>query len=205
MSNSTVLVTFAQPDPDELDTFRSYVGASTELALHVGGEVSSRFGVRHLHGDAPADVFGLAIFPDARTITDMFDSPEYQELIPARKQSVVSVNAYIVDDAPVTAIEAPTGGAVHLVTLAAPNLEALEELQAYQAAAGPLAATHGGRPIVQLPISGRPVGDTPAAFIGIAQFPSADALEAFFADPAYQQIIGLRDRALASLNLYVTV
>jgi uncharacterized protein (DUF1330 family) len=41
--------------------------------------------------------------------------------------------------------------------------------------------------------------------IAIAAFPSAEAIDDFFADPDYQPIIGARDRALPTLNLYVTV
>lgn len=43
MSNNTLLITLAQPDPDQTETFHGYVGASTDLAIEAGGEVSSRF------------------------------------------------------------------------------------------------------------------------------------------------------------------
>ena len=202
MSNQTLLVTFAQPNPDETETFAGYVGASTELALEAGGEVSSRFGVRHLHGDAPAAVFGFATFPSADTIDTMFDSDAYQALVPAREQSLDSVNAYIVDDTPATDLPDPDG--VYLVTVAAPNPDAMDELAAYQQVAGPLAAKHGGAPVVNLPVTGHPVGVTPAAFVGVVEFPSTDAVDAFFADPDYEASIPTRDRALTSLNVYVT-
>lgn len=202
MSNQALLITLAQPKPHEIDAFHGYVGASTELALEAGGEVSSRFGVRHIHGNAPAAIFGLATFPSADTITDMFNSDAYQALVPAREQSIECVNAYIVDDPPVTALPDPEG--VYLVTVADPNPQAMDDLAAYQQVAGPLSAKHGGVPAANLPISSRPVGDTPAAFIGIVEFPSAEAVDAFFADPEYQATIPTRDRALSSLNLYIT-
>ena len=203
MQNPTLLVTLAQPNPDEVATFQDYVGASTELAVEAGAEVSSRFGVRHIHGDAPASVFGLATFPSAEVINAMFEADSYQTLVPARDKSIDCVNAYIVDQTPVSALADPDG--VYLVTVAAPNPEAMEDLAAYQQAAGPLSAKHVATPIANLAIAGHPVGETPAAFIAIAAFPSAEAIDDFFADPDYQPIIGARDRALPTLNLYVTV
>lgn len=202
MSNNTLLITLAQPKPDETKTFHRYVGASTELAVEAGGEVSSRFGVRHIHGDAPAAIFGFATFPSADAITDMFGSDAYQALVPEREKSIECVNVYIVDDTPATALPDPQG--VYLVTVATPNPEAMEELAAYQQVAGPLSTKHGGTAVVNLPINGHPIGDTPAAFVGIVEFPSAEAVDAFFADPDYQSSVPARDRALASLNLYVT-
>ncbi|MGI9615866.1 MAG: DUF1330 domain-containing protein [Acidimicrobiales bacterium] len=202
MSNNTLLITLAQPKPSETETFHSYVGASTELALEAGGEVSSRFGVRQLIGDTPAAIFGFATFPSAEAITTMFDSPAYQALVPSREQSIDAVNAYIVDETPITELADPPGA--YLVVVAAPNPEAMEDLQAYQAGSGPIFAKHGGKPAAQLPVSDRPVGDTPAAFVAVLEFPSAEAAEAVFEDPDYQPLIEVRDRGLAALNVYVT-
>lgn len=205
MTNNTLLITFAKPDPEQLETFGAYVGASTELAIEAGGEVSSRFQVEHLHGDAPASVFGFATFPSSAAITDMFDSDAYQALIPDRDKSVVSVNAYIVEDPSLMALDDPTDGAVYLAVVAAPNPEAMDDLATYQQASGPIFGKHGAAPVAQLPISGHPVGDTPAAFVSILRLPSADAARAVFADPAYVAVVDIRDRALSSLDIYATV
>lgn len=202
MSNSTLLITLAKPIPEEMETFQGYVGSSTELAIEAGAEVSSRFGVDHIHGDAPAVVFGLATFPSPESITTMFDSEAYQALIPARDKSIESVNAYIVAETSITELADPNG--VYLVTVAAPNPEAMDDLAAYQQAVGPLSAKHGAAPVANYPVSGHPVGSTPAAFVAVTEFPSAEAVEAFFADPDYQAVVPVRDRALASLDLYVT-
>lgn len=201
-TNTTLLVTLAKPNLEEIETFQGYVEASTDLALAAGGVVSSRFSVDHLEGDAPAVVFGLASFPSAQAITTMFDSPTYQDLIPARDKSIESVNAYIIDDTPITELDAPDG--VYLITVAAPDPEAMTDLAEYQKVAGPMAAKHGAVPVTNLPVTGRPVGETPAGFIGIVRFPSADDVQAFLDDPEYTPIIPTRDRALRSLNLYVT-
>ena len=199
----SLLVTLAKPNPDETDVFQGYVQESTALAIEAGGEVSSRIGVRHLHGDAPAVVFGLAVFPSAQAIAEMFDGEAYRSLIPARDASIECVNAYTVASPMLTELPALDDDAVFLVTVAAPNPDALEDLAAYQQAAGPLAAKHGGAPVAQLPIAAQPVGETPAAFIALAAFPSVDAVDAFFEDPEYRAIVEVRDRALSSLNLYV--
>lgn len=201
--NNTLLITLAQPTPDQTETFHDYVGSSTELAIAAGAEVSSRFGVRHLIGDAPATVFGLATFPTAEAITSMFDSPAYQALVPARDKSIDCVNAHIVEDTAVTSLPDPDGA--YLVIVAAPNPAAMDDLQTYQAGAGPVFARHGGKPTAQLPVSASPIGDTPAAFVSIVEFPSAAAAEAVFDDPDYQPLIAARDRGLATLEVYVTV
>ena len=201
-TNTALLITLAKPVPEEAETFHGYVEGSTQLALDAGAVVSSRIGVEHVHGDAPAVVFGLATFPTVDAITDMFASASYQELVPARDKSIESVNAYAVADTPIA--ELPEYDGVLLITVAAPNPEAMEDLAAYQQVAGPVSARHGAQPLVQLPIAAHPVGHTPAAFVGIAVFPSRDAIESFFADPDYVQAIPLRDRALRSLELYVS-
>ncbi|MGI9605529.1 MAG: DUF1330 domain-containing protein, partial [Acidimicrobiales bacterium] len=204
MSNNSLLITLAQPNPEEVETFHSYVQASTDLALDAGAEVSSRFGVRHIHGDAPAVIFGLATFPNASAVSDVFDSDEYQALVPAREASLDAVNAYVVDEPALTELPDLDGDAVYLVTVAAPNPDNKADLATYQQIVGPLSARHGAMPVAQLPVAGQPVGDTPAAFVAIAQFPSADAVQEFFDDEDYQAVVDVRDRALRSLNLYVS-
>ena len=200
--NTTLVVTFAQPIPEEMERFQSYVGTATELSVAAGAVPTSRFGVRPIIGDVPAAVFGFATFPSAQTVEDVFASDDYQAIVPDRDASLAAVNAYIVDDAPVGDLPEPDG--VYFVVAAAPNPDAMEDLQAYQAGSGPIFAKHGARPVVQLPVSGHPVGDTPAAFIAVMAFDSADAVEAVFADPEYQALVPSRDRGLASLNAYVT-
>ncbi len=200
MTNNSLLITLAQPNPDHLDTFGSYVGASTELALDVGGEVSSRFQIRQLVGDDAASVFGFAT-----VINDMFRSPRYQVLVPDREKSIDQVNAYIVDDPAITALDDPADGGAYMIVVAAPNADAPDDLATYQQTAGPLFAKHGATPVTQLPIAGHPIGETPAGFVSILEFPSAESAEALFADPAYAAIVDVRDRALSSLNVYLTV
>ncbi|MEM7339771.1 MAG: DUF1330 domain-containing protein [Actinomycetota bacterium] len=204
MSNTTLLVTLAKPEPDQAEVFHGYVEASTQLALEAGGEVSSRFGVRHIHGDAPAVVFGLATFPSVQAVSDMFAAPEYQSLIPARDKSIEHVNAYTVADTPITALADLDGDGVYLVTVAAPNPDGAEALATYQQAVGPLFSRHGAAPVAQLPVSDHPVGETPAGFIGVVTFPSAQAVDALFADPDYLAVVDARNEGLLALNLYVT-
>ncbi len=203
MTNKSLLITFAQPNPEEIETFQFYVKASTELAIGAGGEVSSRFGVRPVLGDAPAAVFGLATFPDAAAINDMFESDEYQALIPAREASLDAVNAYVVDEPSLLELPELEGDAVYLVTAAAPNPDNTDDLATYQQAAGPLAAKHGAQPVAQLPLASHPVGDTPAAFVAVARFPSSEAVDTFFQDDDYLAIVDVRDRSMSAFNVYV--
>lgn len=200
--NNTLVVTFAQPNPEEMERFQRYVGTATELSVAAGAVPTSRFGVRLIIGDVPAAVFGFATFPSTQSVNDVFDSDEYQAIVPDREKSLDAVNAYIVDDAPIGDLPAPDG--VYLVIAAAPNPEHVADLQAYQAGSGPIFAKHGARPVVQLPVTGQPVGDTPAAFIAVLEFDSAEAVDAVFADPDYEELVPARERGLAALNVYVT-
>ena len=200
--NTTLLITLAQPASEEVERFQSYVGASTELAVAAGAEVGNRFAVRSVIGDVPAAVFGFASFPSAESITTMFDGDAYQALIPDRDKSLEAVNAYIVDNPP--AMGLPDTDGAYLVVVAAPNPEAMADLQAYQTGSAPLFAKYGARPVANFPVAGRPVGDTPAAFIAVLEFDSAESAVAVFDDPDYQAIVPQRDSGLASLNVYVT-
>ena len=202
--STSLLLTFAQPDPEHAETFQSYVAASTELAIAAGGEVSSRFQVRPVLGDTPAAIFGLATFPSVDAIDEMFASKAYRALIPAREAGLRAVNAYAIEDAPLSELPDLDGDRVYLVTVAVPDPNGADALAAYQQAAGPLAAKHGGRPVAQLPVATHPVGDTPAAFVAVAEFPSATAVEAFFGDDDYAAVTEVRDRAFRVLNVYVT-
>ena len=199
---TTLLVTFAQPVPEEMERFQAYVGTATELSVEAGAVPTSRFGVRPIIGDVPAAVFGFATFPDAATVDAVFESDAYQAIVPDRDKSLAAVNAYTVDDSPISDLPDPSG--VYLVIAAAPNPDNMADLQAYQAGSGPIFAKHGARPVAQLPITGHPVGDTPAAFIAVLEFDSAEAIDAVFADPDYQELLPARERGLASLNAYVT-
>ena len=200
--HTTTLITLAQPVPEEMERFQGYVGAATELSLAAGAQVGNRFGVRPVVGDVPAAVFGFASFPSAEAITTLFDGDAYQALVPDRDKSLAAVNAYIVDDT--ATVDLPDTDGAYLVIAAAPNPEAIEDLQAYQAASGPLFAKYGARPVAQFAVAGQPVGTTPAAFIAVIEFDSPEAAVAVFDDPDYQAIVPQRDRGLAALNVYVT-
>lgn len=201
--NTTTLITFAQPIPEEMERFQGYVGTATELSLQAGAEVGNRFPVRSVIGDVPAAIFGFASFPSAEAISTLFAGDAYQAIVPDRDKSLAAVNAYTIENAPVVDLPDPNGA--YLVIAAAPNPEAMEDLQAYQAASGPLFAKHGARPVAQFPVTDQPVGHTPAAFVAVLEFDSAEAAVAVFDDPDYQAIVPQRDRGLAALNVYVTV
>ena len=200
--NTTLVVTFAQPNPEEIERFQRYVATATELSVEAGAVPTARFGVRSIIGDVPASVFGFASFPSVQSVHDVFDSDAYQAIVADRDKALEAVNAYIVEDAPLTDLPEPDG--VYLVIAAAPNPEHMADLQAYQAGSGPIFAKHGARPVTQLPVTAQPVGDTPAAFVAVLEFDSAEAVEAVFADPDYQELVPARDRGLAALNVYVT-
>jgi len=201
MSDKKVLLlTFALPNPDEKEALGKYSQKSAVLSQQHGAHVFARFSVREqLQGNTPTAIVGIAEFPSVEAVKGLFGSDEYQKLIPARDKGLKALNLYISQpDQVVPSLEGDNKSL--LITMAAPaNMEALQQ---YQQGAGPLSAKHGGKGLGKIAIAENFVGDNPAAFLSIAEFPSDQAVKDFFNDEDYQPLIPLRDKALSSLNLY---
>lgn len=76
----------------------------------------------------------------------------------------------------------------------------IDELTTYQSAAGPIMKKHGGRPRLRAkPVAGL-TGDKPDLVV-LMEFPSAEAATAAFADPAYRELLPLRDRVFARIEI----
>ncbi len=91
---------------------------------------------------------------------------------------------------------------VLLVTSAVPNPNGQEALAEYGKGSGALIGQSGGKPVARFTVTEQLYGDTPAAFISIAEFPSGEVARDFFNSAEYQALVPARDQALSSVNIY---
>ena len=202
MSEKTVLLLIlALPSPDDKEALQQYQQGAGPLSAKHGGKVLGKIAIaENFVGENPAAFLSIAEFPSAEEVKRLLGSEDYQKLVPARDKALKSLNLYISQPGQVVpSLEADNRSL--LITMAAPA--DMEALQQYQQGAGPLSAKHGGKVLGKIAIAENFVGENPAAFLSIAEFPSDQAIKDFFNDEAYQSLIPLREKALSSLNLYL--
>lgn len=96
VNETAILITVAAPNPAEMETLGQYAKESFDIANRYGANILSRYtSIEQIHGEAPAAIIGLAEFPSAETIKEMFDSKEYKALLPMRDKALTSLNLYI--------------------------------------------------------------------------------------------------------------
>jgi len=87
---------------------------------------------------------------------------------------------------------------------ATPNPKEMEALQNYLSSVPPILHKHGGVTIATYDVERSLDGaDSPAVFIVIS-FPIRTAIDNFFADHDYQNIVPSRDLGFSHLRFYVT-
>ena len=90
--NKTTLVVTAVPNPDEMASVQEYLQGVVPLFAGTGGKVVKRMKHdRAIHG-RPAGMVLVMDFDSADAITSMFDSAEYQALVPARDRGFAEMN-----------------------------------------------------------------------------------------------------------------
>lgn len=75
-----------------------------------------------------------------------------------------------------------------------------DQLATYQSAAGPIMKKHGGRPLLRSNPVTSLTGDKPDLVV-LVEFPSSAAATAAFADPAYRELLPLRDRVFSRIEI----
>lgn len=75
----------------------------------------------------------------------------------------------------------------------------LPQLQSYFQQAMPIAIRHGARPLAGFGLVRASIGDFNPTRLGLAEWPSAAAFQAFLDDPAAQALFPLRDSALVKM------
>ncbi|MBI2516472.1 MAG: DUF1330 domain-containing protein [Opitutae bacterium] len=75
------------------------------------------------------------------------------------------------------------------------------QLQGYFKQAMPLALKHGARPLVGFSLARASIGDFDPSQLGLAEWPSEEAFEAFLNDPDAQALFPLRDGAVSRMEV----
>lgn len=98
MTAQLILLGTRRPGTD--DEYQSYVSAAGPLLAAAGAAWNGQFDhVEDLAGEGPAQV-RIMDFPDAASIRDVFNSPEYQEIIPLRDKAFEDLGIMIATTVP---------------------------------------------------------------------------------------------------------
>lgn len=93
------LIAFMTPRDGGGDALGRYVEQVTPMLVAAGGKAVKRVGVRDVvTGRSEVEIVLVMDFEDAATIRALFDSDEYQALIPVRNEGFSDMNIYITED-----------------------------------------------------------------------------------------------------------
>jgi len=92
---------------------------------------------------------------------------------------------------------------VFLLVEATPNPDQKEALKAYLSQAPALTKAHGGVPVASYDVEHALDGGTHSAVFAVLSFPSRNAIDALFSDPAYQALVPVRDLGFTHIRYYV--
>lgn len=91
----------------------------------------------------------------------------------------------------------------HVMVLATPHPEKAETAARYSQAVQQLLATAGARPLFRGPVSETIAGEGAAATGMVLEFSDTAAARDFFAQDAYQALLGLRDEGFARMEIHI--
>lgn len=93
---------------------------------------------------------------------------------------------------------------VFLFIEATPNMAERESLQSYLSQVPAIVYQHAGVPIATYDVEKTlDEQDAPSVY-SVISFPSRQAIDAFFADKAYQAIVPIRNKAFSHLRFHIT-
>jgi len=92
---------------------------------------------------------------------------------------------------------------VFLMVEASPNPNEISAMQSYLGKAPLVTKEHGGVPVATYDVAGvYDNNDKPAVF-AVISFPSKEAIDNLFSDPAYEALVPERDRGFSHLRYYI--
>jgi len=87
------------PNPNEIEELKKYVQGVMPLLLDLGGTVVKRSKITDVYHGKQSFVFLLVMdFPSKKTLIKMFESEEYQTLIPNRDKGFTDINILFAED-----------------------------------------------------------------------------------------------------------
>ena len=90
-----------------------------------------------------------------------------------------------------------------LIVAGFPDTNEQDALKHYTQNVGPLLAEAGGKPISKYAIKEKLHGEHSPANVFIAEFPSDNAIKAFFNTDEYKALLPYRNKAFKSINIYI--
>jgi uncharacterized protein (DUF1330 family) len=91
----------------------------------------------------------------------------------------------------------------HVIVLATPRTEKAEGAARYSQAVQPLLSAAGARPLFRGPVLKTVSGTSGLATAMALEFPDLKAARDFFAQDAYQALVGLRDDSFALMEIHI--
>ena len=95
MPEACTLIATAIPNPENMADMQAYIQGAGSLFKPLGGSPPNRMKVSEvISGDGTAIIL-LQDFPDREKLSAVFESDEYQALIPTRGRGFKSINIWI--------------------------------------------------------------------------------------------------------------
>ncbi|KHQ54979.1 DUF1330 domain-containing protein [Mameliella alba] len=94
---SVYVIACLTPDPEQMDAYQTYMATALPLLEKVGGKLSQHFPVGDVVvGEKPTEAIMVVEYPDIAAVHALFDSDEYQQLIPVRDRAFSTYSVSIV-------------------------------------------------------------------------------------------------------------
>jgi len=98
MSDKVTLVVTATPNPGEMESVQSYLQGVMPLLMGAGGNLVKRLKVDESIKGNSAGMVLVMDFDSPTAVTEMFESKEYEALIPARDTGFTEMNIHLTHD-----------------------------------------------------------------------------------------------------------
>ena len=95
MTSKATLVVTAVPNPDGKESMQAYLKGVMPLLIEAGGELVRRLNTRSVVNGRPAGVVLVMDFPSVDAAEALFESADYQALVPVRDQGFAEMNILI--------------------------------------------------------------------------------------------------------------
>jgi len=95
MSEKATLVVSAVPNPDEKASMQEYLQSVLPLLMSAGGTVVRRLKTNRVVNGRPAGMVLVMDFESADTVGAVFETDEYQALVPVRDRGFAEMNILI--------------------------------------------------------------------------------------------------------------
>ena len=95
MEDKATLVVTAVPNPEEMGSVQEYLQGVMPLLTGAGGKVVRRLKTSSVVNGRPAGMVLVMDFPSEEAVTSMFDSLDYQALVPVRDQGFAEMNILV--------------------------------------------------------------------------------------------------------------